>query len=104
MTDIEKAIEYLKEPIGKPLEVHYKAIKLAISALEKQMALEDVYITLEEVIARNIIAWETSKDKRDGLLPEIYLTNLFLFRKLTGLEPTMPNLKKVGGLDWSVEE
>lgn len=37
MTDIEKAIEYLKEPTGKPLEVHYKAINLAISSLEKQI-------------------------------------------------------------------
>lgn len=35
--EIGKAIEYLKEPIGKPLEDHCKAIKLAISALEKQI-------------------------------------------------------------------
>lgn len=43
VSDIEKAIEYLKEPIGKPLEVHCKAIKLAIKALEKQIAIESLY-------------------------------------------------------------
>lgn len=34
--DYKEAIEYLKEPIDKPLEVHDKAIKLAIKALETQ--------------------------------------------------------------------
>ena len=35
--NIEKAIEYLKEPIGKSLIEHNEAINLAISALEKQV-------------------------------------------------------------------
>ena len=34
--DYKEAMEYLKEPIGKPLEVHDKAIKLAIKTLETQ--------------------------------------------------------------------
>lgn len=38
MNDIEKAIEYLKEPIGKSLIEHNEAINLAISALEKQIS------------------------------------------------------------------
>jgi len=37
MNDIERAIEYLKEPIGKSLIEHNEAINLAISALEKQV-------------------------------------------------------------------
>ena len=37
MNDIERAIEYLKEPIGKSLIEHNEAINLAISALEKQI-------------------------------------------------------------------
>lgn len=36
MTDIERAIEYLKDPLGKNLKLHDVATKLAISALEKQ--------------------------------------------------------------------
>jgi hypothetical protein len=50
--------------------------------------------TIEEIIARNIMAWETSKDKTDGMLPEIYLTDKAFFKSLTGLEPTRDNLKK----------
>lgn len=41
---------------------------------------------LKEVIARNLVAWDTSKDKREGLLPEVYLTNRHWYKKLTGEE------------------
>ena len=43
MNDIEKAIEYLKEPIGKSLTEHNEAINLAISALEKQTPKKIIY-------------------------------------------------------------
>ena len=39
--NIEKAIEYLKEPIGKSLIEHNEAINLAISALEKQQKIKE---------------------------------------------------------------
>ena len=40
-----------------------------------------------ETIARNCIAWDTSKDKREGLLPEVAVfTNRSLYKKLTGEE------------------
>lgn len=99
--EVIETLNDMKGVFGKRGHSQYSlySIDRAIAALEKQVALEDSYTTLEEVVARNTIAWETSKDKREGLLPEIYLTNLFLFEKLTGLEPTMPNLKKVGKLD-----
>jgi len=38
------------------------------------------------IVARNLIAWDTSKDKREGLLPEVYLTNKQVYKKLTGEE------------------
>lgn len=38
------------------------------------------------IIARNLVAWDTSKDKKQGLLPEIYLTNKFWYKELTGEE------------------
>lgn len=47
-----------------------------------------------ELLARNIAAWETSKDKREGLLPEVSLTNKYAFEKMTGLKPTWNNLQK----------
>lgn len=37
-----------------------------------------------ETIARNCIAWDTSKDKEIGLLPEVTLTNEYLYKILTG--------------------
>ncbi|MHC1746972.1 MAG: hypothetical protein AB9856_01120 [Cellulosilyticaceae bacterium] len=47
-----------------------------------------------ELLARNIVAWETSKDKREGLLSEVSLTNKYAFEKMTGLKPTWKNLQK----------
>ncbi|MGY3717161.1 hypothetical protein ACWE42_16745 [Sutcliffiella cohnii] len=41
---------------------------------------------LKEVIARNLVAWDTSKDKREGLLPEVYLSNKYWYKQLTGEE------------------
>jgi hypothetical protein len=38
------------------------------------------------IIARNLVAWDTSKDKRQGLLPEVYLANRHWYKKLTGEE------------------
>lgn len=39
---------------------------------------------LIKVIARNLVAWDTSKDNTHGLLPEVYLTNKYYYKKLTG--------------------
>lgn len=41
---------------------------------------------LTRVIARNLVAWDTSKDKREGLLPEVYLFNKHIYKLLTGEE------------------
>lgn len=41
---------------------------------------------LARAIARNLVAWDTSKDKKEGLLPEVYLTDRCLYKKLTGVE------------------
>ena len=40
--DIKEAIEYLSDPIGKKIDIHEKAVKMAISALEKQIPKEPV--------------------------------------------------------------
>ncbi|WP_289136305.1 hypothetical protein [uncultured Brevibacillus sp.] len=37
-----------------------------------------------KLIARNLVAWDTSKDKREGLLPEVYLSNRVWYERLTG--------------------
>jgi hypothetical protein len=42
---------------------------------------------ITETIARNCVAWDTSKDKNEGLLPEVaFFTNPYLYKKLTGEE------------------
>lgn len=56
------------------------------------------YKGIIEIIARNILAWDTSKDKTQGLLPEVYLSNKHLFTKLTGEEPYYKNLIKYAKL------
>jgi len=43
---------------------------------------------LAEIIARNLVAWDTSKDKSTGLLPEVYLTNKRYYELMTGEEYT----------------
>lgn len=48
----------------------------------------NAYDELVECVIRNKIAWEHSKDKSHGLLPEVTLTNEHLIKKLE-LENTM---------------
>lgn len=55
---------------------------LIINAPQMRRQLEE----LAEVIARNLTSWDTSKDKRLGFLPEVYLSNKAWYKKLTGEE------------------
>ncbi|HEY5563889.1 MAG TPA: hypothetical protein VIK72_19410 [Clostridiaceae bacterium] len=41
---------------------------------------------ITENVARNCVAWDTSKDKTEGLLPEVYLSDRYLYKQLTGEE------------------
>lgn len=41
---------------------------------------------LAEIIARNLTAWDTSKDSSQGMLPEVYLSNKVWYERLTGEE------------------
>lgn len=60
---------------------------MVIALLEADLLAANNQIQeLTRVIARNLVAWDTSKDKREGLLPEVYLTNKVLYKKLTGEE------------------
>ena len=68
------------------IAVGFAEVREKLKKLEKE--------NLDTIIARNIVAWETSKDKKEGLLPEVYLTDCFLFKRLTGLEATYLNLRK----------
>ena len=51
-----------------------EALEAAVRALNVCKSVPIGY-SIEEIVARNIIAWETSKDKKEGLLPEVYLTD-----------------------------
>lgn len=53
---------------------------LRLAKLGKQF--EKLNIT--ETIARNCTAWDTSKDRTSGILPEVYWTNRYLYEKLVG--------------------
>lgn len=39
---------------------------------------------VEEVIGRNLVAWDTSQDKKHSLLPEVYSSDSYLYKLLTG--------------------
>jgi hypothetical protein len=62
-----------------PISRLYRAM-IKLSKLEARKA----YIT--EIIAKNLIGWDTSKDKEKGLLPEVYLSNKTIYKELTGKE------------------
>lgn len=56
--------------------------------LVKKLILKDISAyEIVETIARNCVAWDTSKDKREGLLPEVaFFKNSSLYKRLTGEE------------------
>ena len=66
--------------VGEVLLVEESYYDGIVEDLEKQK------FEFAKVIARNLVAWDTSKDKKLGLLPEVYLTNKNLYQQLTGEE------------------
>ena len=53
--------------------------------VEKMILGEVTAYEIVETLARNCVAWSTSKDKKEGLLPEVaYFKNPALYKKLTG--------------------
>jgi threonine aldolase len=57
--------------------------KLVKNLIFKEVSQREI----TETIARNCVAWDTSKDKTDGLLPEVAIfKNPCLYEKLTGEE------------------
>ena len=52
------------------------------------------------IVARNLIAWDTSKDKTDGMLPEVYMSNLHWYRKVTGVDYSYRHARRLieGGI------
>jgi|GEM_PF-6144698 hypothetical protein len=63
-----------------------ESFEVAVEEAQEKERLEKDQKEFARVIARNLIAWDTSKDKGEGLLPEVYLTNKVLYKKLTGEE------------------
>lgn len=41
---------------------------------------------LTRIIARNLVAWDNSKDKKESLLPEVYVSNKYFYEQLTGVK------------------
>ena len=81
-----KVITDSRETVGKPINNY-----LVVNANEPYADLVSKLILNEitsriiiETIARNCTAWDTSKDKEQGLLPEITITNEYLYKLLTG--------------------
>ncbi|MGX2959363.1 hypothetical protein JNUCC23_08845 [Peribacillus sp. JNUCC 23] len=68
--------------------------QIAINTLQKQQELIETQARVldgfiddtAKLVARNLVAWDTSKDKREGLLPVVYLKNKLVYKELTGEE------------------
>jgi hypothetical protein len=71
-------------------ESYYDGIVEDLEKQKKQFA---------EVIARNLVAWDTSKDSKEGLLPAVYLTNKYLYKQLTGEEYRFHSAVKMFNID-----
>jgi hypothetical protein len=50
---------------------------------------------LINIITRNLIAWDNSKDKSDGMLPEVYFKNQGLYKRLTNKDYTYVDALKI---------
>jgi hypothetical protein len=67
---------------GFPKEYNEQAEIELIRLAELGQQFEKLRIA--EIIARNCTAWDTSKDKKQGLLPEVYHLDICLYEKITG--------------------
>lgn len=75
-------------------EIVRETAQMAINALQKQQeqieiqerVLDDLNKETAKLIARNLVAWDNSKDKSEGLLPGVYLKNKLVYKELTGEE------------------
>lgn len=67
------------------LEIGYQYYLKKIS-LNKALKIASIHNEVVRTIARNCVAWDTSKDKTEGLLPEVCLTNEWLYKQFTGEE------------------
>lgn len=77
---------------GKKYGITIQDCTKELTPAEKLEKMEKEFL---ETLARNIAAWQTSKDKKEGLLPEVYLHDTYLFKKMTDLSPDVwKNLKK----------
>lgn len=85
---VEKANEYdtLKETNLKLFNDMKKVMEVPHFVNQENVKLKLQNRELTELIARNLVAWDTSKDKREGLLPEVYLSNKVMYKQLTGEE------------------
>ncbi|WP_339063583.1 hypothetical protein [Tepidibacillus marianensis] len=101
MTNNER-IQMAKDELQGWIEMHDGVVPSEdLNAFEKvveerQWLIEQAEIVekLTEIIARNLTAWDTSKDNSQGLLPEVYWSNRVWYERLTGQEYVFINAVK----------
>ena len=85
---LDEAINHLEEVIEKDKfgckECKEEHIELHDWLLELRELRKINMPEITRTIARNCVAWDTSKDKKEGLLPEVTITNEYLYEALTG--------------------
>jgi hypothetical protein len=90
MEDVELTIGYGRKAEGKPVNNTYLVVNTdePYAELVENLILGEITASeIVETIARNCVAWDTSKDKREGLLPEVAMfKNPSLYKRLTGEE------------------
>ena len=87
-------LEKLKEDTSKLNKKYKNKNSMANDLLDLSESINNNYKKLLiETVARNLVAWETSKDKKEGLLPNIYTTNRAMYKELTGQEFNLSKVK-----------
>lgn len=83
---LQEAQTRIKE-LEQKVEAQSKVIESYLR-IEKDMETDHERLRSEmaRLVARNLVAWDTSKDKCEGLLPEVYLSNRVWYERLTGEE------------------
>lgn len=74
----EEGIYFLKVAEVPPVPIE--------PSVAASLLLKMVQNDTARLIARNLVAWDTSKDKREGMLPEVYLSNKVWYQRITGEE------------------
>lgn len=123
VSDTCKIKEGCKYCTDKPNEYDLLTLKILSVLIDEKEKDEKLSINMSELVARNakkeildimdafkinvaknLLAWDSSKDKVSGLLPEVYYKNLNVYKLLTGKDYNFSIVSKEFGVNCDYEQ